>query len=87
MDYMDNLFGGLLFFKITKAQDDAYLSEVKFHPTVIYYDDNKENVEVLRLENYSSRQNFKHGSNIKYGMTDIAWFDETLRKYIGNKYL
>lgn len=87
MDYMDNLFGGLLFFKITKTQDDAYLSEVKFHPTVIYYDDNKENVEVLRLENYSSRQNLKHGSNIKFGMTDIAWFDETLRKYIGNKYL
>lgn len=87
MDYMENLFGGLLSFKVKNEQGKTFLSDVKFHPTVIFYDEHKEKIEVKRLENYTGKLNVKHGSNIKLGMTDPRWFDETLQKSIDSDYL
>ena len=87
MNYMDNLLGGYLTFDLQKVDDTVRLLNPYFHPTVIHYDQNVENIKLYPLEDYTMELFLKHGSNLKFGFGNFSWFQETLYQYIPKEFL
>jgi len=87
MEYMDNLFGGVLTFEIASENEDFVLTNILFTPTVIHYDKDFSNIALIPLSEYSEELFMKHGSNIHFGFGTYSWFRETVNHYIPSEYL
>ena len=87
MEYMDNLFGGILSFEVDKVGIDTNITNVLFTPTVIHYDQNYAGVTLYPLMNYTNELFLCHGSNINFGFGEYSWYQETLKKYIPSEFL
>jgi len=53
MEYMDNLFGGVLTFEIASENEDFVLTNILFTPTVIHYDKDFSNIALIPLSAHS----------------------------------
>jgi len=85
MDYMENLLGGYLKFRVDKEKI-CYISQISFHPIIVFYNENYSDIRVLPLEEYTEDLHILHGSNLKFGFGDLSWFEKTVRKYISKEF-
>ena len=88
MEYMENLFGGMLSFEVKKVEEGACkIQNVIFTPTVIHYNENGTDIGVFPLDQYSEAMFEVHGSNLKKGFGKYSWYQETAKKYIPKEFL
>ena len=87
MQYMENLLGGFLSFTAVKDHDHCYISDVLFRPTVIHYDQLRENIALYPLQAYTEEIFSRHGSNLLYGFSDYKEFVTIPRKVIAPEFL
>ena len=82
MQYMKNLLGGYLSIDFKKENESTYIESVKFTPTVIHYDRNIRNIEIVPLSEYSYDQFLQHGSNLLYGFGEYGWLLENVKEKV-----
>ncbi len=86
MQYMQNLFGGVLCFEVDPNREECIINPV-FIPNVIHYDSQVSQIQCFPLSDYTEEKFQNHGSNLLYGFGEYAWYRNILRETISSDFL